>query len=129
MTSDPIFAGDSALLLNVGEAVIDPDVNAHAIAVARAIRERAIPGVRDVVSTFRSVAVFFDPLCTDLAAVAAALREAASVAPERQSPRTLDVPVVYGGEGGPDLVAVAAFAGCSAEEVIQRHASNDYRVY
>jgi len=122
-------AGDSALLLELGEPVIDPELNARAIAVARAVREQAIPGVRDVVSTFRSVAVFFDPLSADVAAVAAALHQAESAAPTSVAGRTVEIPVVYGGESGPDLAEVAAFARCSPEAVIERHAGTLYRVY
>jgi KipI family sensor histidine kinase inhibitor len=129
-------AGDSALVLEVGAtqaspvpAAIDVDVSARAIAIARAVRQRAMPGVRDVVPTFRSVAVFFDPLATDVAAVAAALHEEAGAAPSQSPGRTIEVPVIYGGDAGPDLADVAAFAGCSPEEVIDRHASRAYRVF
>jgi antagonist of KipI len=122
-------AGDSALLLELGEPVIDPELNARAIAIARAVRNRAIPGVRDVVSTFRSVAVFFDPLSTDVAAVAAALHQADDGGVAYQSGRTIDIPVVYGGEAGPDLEDVATFAGCPPEAVVDRHCARQYRVY
>jgi KipI family sensor histidine kinase inhibitor len=136
MTPHPIFpdpiireAGDSALLLQVGEPTIVPESNARAIAIARAIRQRAVPGVRDVVSTFRSVAVFFDPLSTDVASVAAVLHEAAGADLSEEPGRVVDVPVVYGGDTGPDLAEVAAFAGCTPEAVVERHAFKPYRVY
>jgi antagonist of KipI len=129
MIPEPIYAGDSALLLQLGDAAIDPDLNAQAIAVAATVRARAIAGVRDVVSTFRSVAVFFDPLCTDINAVTAALRDGIECAPARETGRPVDIPVVYGGEMGPDLANVAAFAGCTEDEVIRRHAGQEYRVY
>ena len=129
-------AGDSALLLEIGvsgtsapPAGIDEDVNARAIAIARALRQRAIAGVRDVVSTFRSVAVFFDPLSTDVPALAAALHADADAVPSAYEGRAIEVPVVYGGDAGPDLAHVAAFAGCSSEAVIERHASRAYRVF
>ena len=122
-------AGDSALLLEVGEPAIAPESNARAMAIARAIRRRAVAGVRDVVSTFRSVAVFFDPLSTDVASVAAALHEAADADPSEEPGRVVDIPVVYGGDAGPDLAEVAAFAGCTPEAVVERHASKSYRVY
>ena len=57
-------AGDSALLLE-WEEVIDEAVNGRAIAMAAALRSMALPGMRDVVSTYRSVALFFDPLMTE----------------------------------------------------------------
>jgi len=69
-------AGDSALLLEL-EPVIDPAVNARAIAIAAAVREDVIPGVRDVIPTYRSVAVHFDPLITDARDVVASLERAA----------------------------------------------------
>jgi inhibitor of KinA len=43
--------------------------------------------------------------------------------------RTVDIPVCYGGEFGPDLAEVAARNGLSAEEVIRIHASAEYLVY
>ena len=130
--------GDSALLLEL-EIVVDPDVNARAIGIAAALRRQAISGVRDVVSTFHSVAVFFDPLSTDVSAVGVALHQASDalssgvvasgLSRKLRAGRTIEVPVAYGGEFGPDLDAVAAFAGCSAQAVIDRHASRTYRVY
>ena len=70
-------AGDSALLLEL-EPVIDTTVNARAIAIAAAVlADDVIPGVRDVVSTYRSVAVHFDPLVADARDVQASLERAA----------------------------------------------------
>lgn len=132
------MTGDSALALEIGvrsasKLQANADVNASAIAIASAVRRRAIGGVRDVVATFRSVTVFFDPLLTDVAAVAEALNADAdtdtAAAPPESSGRTIDVPVVYGGDAGPDLARVAAFAGCSQETVIERHAARAYRVF
>ncbi|MBI2189291.1 MAG: 5-oxoprolinase subunit PxpB [Acidobacteria bacterium] len=121
-------AGDSALVAEL-EAVIDPAVNARAIAIAAQVRARRIAGVRDIVSTFHSVAVTFDPMAVDTRALRAALADAAhSVAPST-SGRTIEVPVTYGGDAGPDLADVAAFAGCTPADVIERHASRAYRVY
>jgi KipI family sensor histidine kinase inhibitor len=41
----------------------------------------------------------------------------------------IDVPVRYGGAGGEDLGAVAAFADCSEDEVVRRHTARTYRVF
>jgi len=59
-----VAAGDSAVLVEL-ENRIDPVVNETAIALATAIRAAVLPGVRDVVPTYRSVAIHFDPLRTD----------------------------------------------------------------
>ena len=121
-------AGDAALLLQL-ERVITPDVNARVIAIAAAMRSRDLRGVRDVVSTFHSVAVYFDPLYSDVAAVTAALRDEAATAAPAVTGRRHEIPVAYGGEYGPDLADVAAHAGLTAAEVIDRHAGGDYRVF
>ena len=125
-----IEAGDSAVVCEIdGKALstagVDVDVNARAIALASAVRQRAIAGVRDVVPTFRSVTVFFDPLGTDVSAVTAALHEDVIATPPVTSDETIDVPVVY---DGPDLAEVAAFAHCSPDTVIARHTARTYRV-
>ncbi|WP_233254425.1 5-oxoprolinase subunit PxpB [Salipaludibacillus keqinensis] len=48
---------------------------------------------------------------------------------ERSKTRKLTIPVLYGGEKGPDLGVVAQHSDMSEEEVIQRHESSIYRVY
>ena len=121
-------AGDSALVLEL-EPRIDVRVNARAIAIARAVRREAIAGVRDVVSTYRSVAVFFDPLQTRLERVAAAFERAAAEEGRLDAARLIEVPVAYGGDTGPDLADVARATRLTEAEVTHRHAAETYRVF
>jgi KipI family sensor histidine kinase inhibitor len=121
-------AGDSALLLELAGG-IDPEVNARAVAIAEAVRNAGIAGVRGVISTYRSVAVYFDPLVADAALVTDVLRGAQRAAPVQRVERVVDIPVAYGGDNGPDLEDVAARARMSVQEVIERHAARTYRVY
>ena len=121
-------AGDSALLLEL-EPIIDVQVNAHAIAIAAAVRDDVIPGVRDVVSTYRSVAVYFDPLVTDIRDVHSSLDRASAATVSPVKGRSIEIPVEYGGQWGPDLPDVAAFGGLSSEDVINRHGNREYRVF
>jgi len=121
-------AGDSAILLEL-EPVIDPDVNARAIAIAAALRDQAVSGVRDVIPTYRSVAVHFDPLTCDVDSLRSALHQAAASPPVAASGSLIEVPVAYGGDNGPDLDEVAAFAKLPAQAVIDRHCGTEYRVF
>jgi inhibitor of KinA len=121
-------AGDSAVLLEL-EPVIDDQVNARAIAIAAAVRDDVIPGVRDVVSTYRSVAIYFDPLVTDIRDVHASLERASAATISPVEGRSIEIPVEYGGQWGPDLPEVAAFGGLSSEDVINRHGDRSYRVF
>ena len=128
-------AGDSAVILQLEAGVpqrhneIDAEVNSRAIRIAEGVRQRRIRGVRDVVPTFRSVAVFFDPLATDLNVIVEALEERSDQRQPREAGRVVEVPVVYGGEAGPDLASVADAAGLTPEAVVARHASHAYRVF
>ena len=121
-------AGDSAILLEL-EPVIDPAVNARVIAIATAIRDQQLAGVRDVIPTYRSVAVHFDPLACDIESVRRAMREAAASPPVSTRGSLVEVPVAYGGDNGPDLDDVAAFAKLPARTVIDRHCGPEYRVF
>lgn len=128
MTPEPIPAGDAALLLEL-EPRIDPEVNARAIGIANHVRRERMPGIRDVLSTYRSVAVHFDPLKIDARAVNEALRRAYRGGRADTGGRTLEVPVLYGGDAGPDLAAVATFGGVSEADVIRIHCAQPYRVF
>jgi KipI family sensor histidine kinase inhibitor len=121
-------AGDSALLLEL-EPVIDAEVNARAIRIAASVRDARIAGVRDVFPTYRSVAVLFDPLTADPSLIVHALRTAQQGLSPVPEARTIEIPVSYGGDDGPDLESVAARAGVSKQEVIDRHAAVTYRVF
>jgi inhibitor of KinA len=123
-------AGDSAVIVEFEERV-DPAVNARAIALADSIMARRLEGVRDVVPTYRSVAVYFDPLRVDYGTLLAHLeseRDRMPAAGARSAAR-VKIPVCYGGEDGPDLPDVAAFAGVSEDEVVRLHTSATYRVF
>jgi inhibitor of KinA len=123
-------SGDSAIVVEL-DARVDPKVNAQAIALAAAVDAAAIAGVRDVVPTYRSVAVFFDPLRTDYRRLVdwlEAQMDRLAEVPIAERP-SISVPVCYEGELGPDLAAVAAFANMSPQEVIAIHTSATYRVF
>lgn len=124
-------AGDAMLLVEF-EQVIDPLINQRAIELGRLLRARGLPGVRDIVPGYCSLGIHFDPLRTDLLALERAIAADVRIADAAEGPPepTLhEIPVAYGGVDGPDLQAVADFAGCAPAEVIARHAAATYRVY
>jgi len=123
-------AGDSVLVVEFEER-IDPVVNAKTIACAEAIQAAASPGVRDIVPSYRSVAVYFDPLHTDTDALVEQITHAAETsAPAAHAPQEpIRIPVCYGGDLGPDLAQVATFAKLTEDEVVQLHSSATYRVF
>ena len=122
--------GDATLVVEFEER-IDPAVNARAVATADVLRSASIAGVRDVVPTYRSVAVYFDPLLTDHSELMRRLEEAAAEPPaeNRRDHALIRVPVCYGGDFGPDLKDIAAFAQATEAEVVELHTARTYRVF
>ncbi len=114
--------GDSALLLELGEAIDEP-TRQRVQAAWRALTAEKLPGVSEVVPAYTSVTLFYDPW----QAVHARLKNPPKAA--NTKPRTVEVPVCYGGDFGPDLARVAVQAGFSAEEVVKRHSGAKYQVH
>jgi KipI family sensor histidine kinase inhibitor len=124
------MSGDTMLIVELGDR-IDETINAHAIALAERLASAQLPGVRDVVPGYTTVGIHVDPLRTEWPALEHAIVGAAGdveTAPVAERP-VIEIAVEYGGAHGPDLDEVARFAGCTADEVIARHASRVYRVY
>lgn len=122
--------GDTAVLIILGES-IDESLSARVHAAADALRLNPPPGLQDVVPAFASIALFFKPgLAPTLSALLPLIERAlASAATSDAPPRRVEIPVVYGGDGGPDLAAVAERAGLTPEEVIEAHAAGEYLVH
>jgi KipI family sensor histidine kinase inhibitor len=123
-------AGDSTLVIEFEER-IDPEVNARVVRLAEAIGAARMSGVRDIVPTYRSVAVFFDPVRFDHDLFIDWInRKAGESDGTAQDPgAVIRVPVCYGGDLGPDLEAVTRFARLSPQEVTTIHAGTTYRVF
>jgi KipI family sensor histidine kinase inhibitor len=125
-----VASGDSSLTIELG-ARVDPQVNARAIAIARRVTAAGLAGIRDVVTAYHTVAVYFDPLAIDGGELRQSL-EALAAAQGLENAgqgRTHMIPVCYGGEFGPDLAEVAAFARATPDEVVALYCATSYRVY
>jgi KipI family sensor histidine kinase inhibitor len=91
---------------------------------------RTWPHVVDVVPGMNNLTIVFDPLATSAEALAPLLGDAWLTAAEADTVgRDIEIPVEYGGDAGPDLAAVAAHTGLSADEVVERHAAGEYIVF
>jgi inhibitor of KinA len=123
--------GDAALLVEFGDT-ISPEANCRVIDLNDAISRAHINGVEELVPTYRSLLVRYDPLKTSYEQVVFRVRDLektleASV--NRKKSRKIVVPVVYGGEYGPDLCHIARVHGLTEEQVIRLHSGREYRVY
>ena len=131
--------GDNALMLEVGD-VIDEPTHRRVQEVWRVLAAAPLPGVIELVPAYTTVTLFYDPALAVQAGAAeddiyewlvAQAKERLEHPPkmEKAKGRTVEIPVCYGGEFGPDLGLVAKQAKLSPEEVVRRHAKPEYLVY
>ncbi len=122
--------GDAALTIEFGNE-INPEINSRVVAFATTVFDQHWQGIYDIVPTYRSVTVHFDPLQWDSATLAKRLKTLPRREPGQAEPQGIlhEIPVLYGGEWGQDLEEVATFAGLQPAEAIALHASVPYRVY
>ncbi|WP_457751564.1 5-oxoprolinase subunit PxpB [Thermococcus sp.] len=119
--------GDSALLVSFGE-VIDEETNDRVHALAKAIERANFEWLVEVVPAYSSLAIIYDPGLIDFNGVKRAV-EGLEFSAGRFEGKLVEIPVVYGGEYGPDLEFVAQYNGLTPEEVIELHSKPIYRVY
>jgi KipI family sensor histidine kinase inhibitor len=121
---------ESALLIQFDDGgTVDRALVEEVSALAMAVERAAIPGVIDIVPAYTTILVSFDPRETEPMTLMPRIEQAAATRQGAQATsREVTIPVIYGGEYGPDLDDVAAFTGLSAEEVIARHTAAEYLV-
>ena len=138
-TPTPTFEplGDDAVLIRFGDG-IDAAVNARVHAAAARIASiENVPGIVDLVPGYASLGVIYDwafwagdKSLFAYERIVDFLRgviDEPALALDRK-PRTIEIPVCYGGGDGPDLADVAQRAGLSESDVIARHTGGDYTV-
>ncbi len=131
--------GDSALLVELGDA-INESTHRRVQAAWRALAAEPLPGVSEAVPAYTSVTLFYDPWRAVQAGaperevipwLTACIKERLKHPPKaaKAKARTVEIPVCYGGDLGPDLGRVAAQAKLFPDEVVKRHSAAKYLVY
>jgi inhibitor of KinA len=125
---------DSALVVELGNE-ISRSLVAEVSALDEAVRREAdagrLEGILEVVPSYRSLAVLYDPRRTSRAALERSLRPllGGRAVDAGARARSWRLPVCYGGEHGPDLEPLAAARGLTAADVVALHAGATYVVY
>ena len=123
--------GEQGLAVELGDTV-DEEVNARVQLLATAVARQLASDVEEVVPTYRSLLLLFDPLRVKRSLLIRRVEKILAALPERAAlrrSRVVHIPVCYGGELGPDLEFVARHSGLSAQEVVAVHEGAPYRVY
>jgi len=124
------ISGDRSLLAAYGTGV-DQAVNDKVRRMATLINNQKLPGIDAVVPSYCTLSVHYNPLkigFSELRDVLWALEKKLNQA-DIPEPRTIDIPVRYGDEFGPDIDFVAQHNGISADEVIQIHTCSAYHIF
>lgn len=124
-----LAAGDCAIVVEFGEG-IDRAISAKVNALDRALARHRHAAIREMVPTFRSLMIHFEPLelshanLVDLIATVAAEAEV-----ESGVGQSWLLPVCYDLQMGPDLPFVADRAGCAPADVVAAHTACQFHVY
>ena len=125
-----LLAGDQALCVELGDA-ISPEVTLKIRGLVAAVEKAAVPGIADLIPSYRSILVYYDPLTIPLADLKDRLTTLSRGAGEERSgsEKVVELPTIYGGEYGPDLYYVAGHNHLSLQEVIDIHSGTKYLVH
>lgn len=123
-------AGDKGLIMEFGNS-INKEINEKIRSMVLALDRKKLPGIQELVPTYRSLMIFYDPFIWKYANLIISLKkiEMNLSSLKLPNPKITLIPVVYGGEFGPDLTFVCENADLSREEVIKIHTGKEYLIY
>lgn len=123
-------AGDKAIVVEFGNE-INPQTNRKVRNLYLALKKAGPEGVEELIPTYRSLLVFYDPVKILYRELIDQLKEMEKVMADLKTakPRITLLPVVYGGQYGPDLEDAARHNKLSQDEVVRIHTQTDYLVY
>lgn len=119
-------AGDSGVIVSFADESDSDAAMVKARRLAGMVRSGKWPlasAVLDVIPGFNNVCIQYDPVQSSSSSIVEAV---SSMLPDIGAGETVghrrwDMPVLYGGEGGPDLGEVAERTGLSPDEVVEKH--------
>ncbi|EPD51446.1 5-oxoprolinase subunit PxpB [Paenisporosarcina sp. FSL H8-0542] len=122
--------GEEAIVLEVGQEITKEATNLVR-SITRRIEQASIDSVVEVIPAFTTVTVFYrvsaDNQFEDMKDCLTKILHNNNDS-EKVDQRTIEIPVCYGGEHGPDLEFVASHNQLKVEEVIAIHSSGTYEV-
>jgi inhibitor of KinA len=123
-------ASDQATLVYLGEEIGLP-AHERVLRLLRLLQKDPPDWLRNLQPAYTSLMVTFDPGKIDQGNVEVVLRqfEQRAKTTRRPKPHTVEIPVCYGEEFGPDLEDVANLHALQPREVVTLHTSRSYHAY
>ena len=124
-----LASGDTALVAELGDTA-DRETNGRVLALAGRVEAARLAGVVELVPTFRSLMIHYDPMATSAAGLGEVVERLSEGLEVAEIPgRDVELPACYEGDLAPDLAYVAGETGLDPDEVVALHAAVTYRVY
>lgn len=125
-----LLTGDTSVSVEFGNEISE-EINKKIRAFNIALAKYPIPGIVETVPTYRSLMIHYDPRVVLYEDMVRQLKTLMSKVAHVQIPPSdvIEIPVLYGGEAGPDLGTVAEHCRLFEYEVIQIHTSVDYLIH
>ncbi|WP_397376182.1 carboxyltransferase domain-containing protein [Paenibacillus sp. sptzw28] len=136
--------GERALIVKFGVG-IDPVSHRKVLELTRTLEQNPFPGFHEAVPSYVSVAIYYDPVIVGkagrpsgdaqskvvswLTERATRVHNAAVTSASTFTGNTVEIPVCYCSECGPDLPFVAEHNILSPDDVIKIHTSGSYTVH
>lgn len=121
--------GDEGCLVSFGQE-ISRETNLKVKALYQQLRESLPQGVRSLIPSYNSLCIYFDKKILNHSQLEGHIM-ALNMEGTEHSPqgRLIRIPVLYGGNFGPDLEEMARFHGLDMEELTGLHTQQEYMVY
>lgn len=122
--------GDSAIVIQLGDQ-IDPIINAKIRSICEWLDEYTFEGFVEYVPAYTTVTIYYQPWkigYEELSEMIGEMLNEISGTSELRN-KVIEIPVSYGGVGGPDLEIVASHNNLTVQEVVSLHSNINYLVY
>ncbi|BDR85884.1 5-oxoprolinase subunit PxpB [Clostridium tetani] len=125
-----LTAGDKALTIEYGNEISE-DISSKVRSMMVALEINKIDGIVEIVPTYRSLMVHYNPLIIGYDKLVNKLKSLENKLEDISlpEPEVIEIPTVYGGEYGPDIGNVAKHNKITVEEVVKIHSSKEYLIY
>lgn len=119
--------GERGALIRFSGFTDDIESGLYANVIAKALRVQ--PGVSDAVAGIDSIALRFSDGRASVEDARRAFANAAATAKPQAAPaKQIEIPVLYGGEAGPDFDDLCARADMTPSQLVEAHSAQRYRV-
>jgi inhibitor of KinA len=130
MTLKYIPSGDSAFIIKAGDEISE-EINRTVRKLLIRLEEEKISGITDFIPSYNELMVCYDPSVMDYRQLPDIFRSCTADLNTMELPEeyVIHVPVLYGGQYGPDLQYVAEYNNLTEDDVIEIHSSSACLVY